>query len=186
ELSFSEDIEELRELANQLTGRYGTPVRDRLKGDYFPKMQEPVVGPNGKASLLQWGFPFEGSGRVLFNARGESLQERPAFRPFLGNRCLVPATAFYEWDSKKQKYRFICEGLPVFYMAALWQPVMGKDGERDFRFVIITTAPYGAVEAVHNRMPAIIPRGDFHSWLSGGEITELLKPYEGPMILRKA
>src|SRR5690554_705580 len=44
------------------------------------------------------------------NARIESLDEKPSFRNSITNRCIIPATNFYEWqwqDSKgkvKQKH----------------------------------------------------------------------------------
>ena len=57
-----------------------------------------------RAGMMRWGFTFStrrsdaGSSRPLFNARSETLTERPAFRAaFASRRCLVPINGFYEW-----------------------------------------------------------------------------------------
>ena len=59
-----------------------------------------------QAVLMRWGFTFSGraggrsSARPLFNARAETVAERPAFRAaFARCRCLIPANGFYEWQS---------------------------------------------------------------------------------------
>ena len=50
-----------------------------------------------QAAIMHWGFTFKRSGstsRPLFNARSETITERPAFRQaFSQRRCLVIATA---------------------------------------------------------------------------------------------
>ena len=54
--------------------------------------------------MMRWGMSPAGRGllpsRLLFNARSETLSERPAFRSaFESRRCLIPANGFYEWRS---------------------------------------------------------------------------------------
>ena len=66
--------------------------------------------------LLRWGLVPHWSkdltiGSRLFNARSESLTEKPGFRSvFVKRRCLIPADGIYEWDHQglaKQKVAFI-------------------------------------------------------------------------------
>src|SRR5689334_12828023 len=58
-----------------------------------------------RAAPLRWGLiphwaKDPSIGQRLANARGESLDERPAFRDaFMRWRCLVPASGYYEWQS---------------------------------------------------------------------------------------
>jgi len=40
------------------------------------------------------------------NARSESVHEKPTFKSaFRSNRCLLPATGYYEWASELGKYK---------------------------------------------------------------------------------
>lgn len=181
ELSVDRDSDEECELLEKLVARYGEGVAEKLKGDFFPKMDAPVLGPNGGAALLRWGFPLEGSKRVIFNARAESLRTKPMFREYANNRCLVPANSFYEWDRQKKKHRLRFRGEKLFYMAGLWRPAEGPDGKKQYCFVIITTPPNEAVAALHDRMPAVIAGGDRGKWLSVREAEGLLRPFEQPM-----
>ena len=62
-----------------------------------------------------------------FNARAETLAEKPSFRSaFRRRRCIVPMTAFFEWraiagQKKKEKLRFAnTDGNPLA-VAGLWE-----------------------------------------------------------------
>lgn len=177
ELAFNGYTEELREIALQLNERYGASAADRLGGNYYPKMDAPALGANGRYAFLGWGFPREGKKSVLFNARGETVSRLPAFRPYLGNRCLIPATAFFEWGGDGIKYK-IAFDIPLFYLAALWRPVRLPGGEKSFRFVIVTTQPNKTIAKVHGRMPVVLAPEEKTRWLAGGETQALLRPFE--------
>ncbi len=130
---------------------------------------------------MRWGFPLRGSD-TLFNARAENLMEKSIYRGVVNNRCLIPATSFYEWDAEKRKYRFsLSSGL--FYMAGLWKAEKFADDSISCYFTIITTEPNSVVGSVHRRMPAIIPPGELERWLIGSGAFKLLRPYEGEMAL---
>lgn len=83
-----------------------------LTFDYFarfniaPGQSAPVVAQDGRgrrAGLLTWGLIpgwRDEPGKGLFNARSESVHEKPSFREaFERRRCLVPADGFYEWST---------------------------------------------------------------------------------------
>jgi len=49
--------------------------------------------------------PREGESKAsTFNAKAETLTDRPAYRnAFLKRRCVVPAESFYEWVGPKKE-----------------------------------------------------------------------------------
>jgi putative SOS response-associated peptidase YedK len=76
-----------------------------------PENEESPAGANAgepafrrRLTTYHWGLVPSWSkdpaaGNRSFNARAETLAERPAFRAALAKRrCLVPADAFYEWE----------------------------------------------------------------------------------------
>ena len=103
----------------------------------------------------------------LFNARAETLKEKPSFKnSFKQKRCLVPANGFYEWKkSAKQKqpyYIYQDQGLAFAGLYDRWQ----NNGIEIISFTIITTAPNSFMQTIHNRMPAILQPKDYQLWLS--------------------
>jgi putative SOS response-associated peptidase YedK len=103
-------------------------------------------------------------GNKLANARGESLVERPAFRDaFRQWRCLVPASGFYEWQSRggRKLPWYVRPGdAELFALAgitALWQGLRTVS--------LITTEPNELMQPIHDRMPVIIAPENYDAWL---------------------
>ena len=103
-------------------------------------------------------------GNKLANARGESLGERPAFRDaFRQWRCLVPASGFYEWQTRAgRKYPWYLRPLDgeLFGLAgitAYWKGLRTVS--------LITTEPNELMAPIHDRMPVIIAPDDYAAWL---------------------
>jgi putative SOS response-associated peptidase YedK len=121
-------------------------------------------------------------GNKLANARGESLAERPAFRDaFRRSRCLVPASGFYEWQvtpgnkrGRKQPWYFAPTDAKLFGLAGItsfWNGVRSVS--------LITTAPNGLMEPIHDRMPVIVAPEDYAAWLDNGtpELMHYVRPF---------
>jgi putative SOS response-associated peptidase YedK len=61
---------------------------------------------------------------ATFNARAESVADKPMFRDaFRGQRCIIPASGFYEWTGdkgNKQPHLFTAaDGSPILAFAGL-------------------------------------------------------------------
>jgi putative SOS response-associated peptidase YedK len=125
-------------------------------------------------ALLRWGLiptwvkdPRGFS--LLINARGESVNDKPAFRNAMKRRrCLVPADGFYEWkDEAGRKRPFLVRprsGGPIAF-AGLWESWMGPNGEEMETAAIVTTRASRDVAHIHDRMPVIVPPEAFDFWL---------------------
>lgn len=157
---------------------------DMLFGDIYPTASAPVIaaggGPGGGRvvgwRMLHWGLPGfapKGNGQkgqVLFNARSETAMEKPAFREGIRNhRIVIPAAGFYEWNRKKEKYRFRRADSRVLFMAGCFRHY--EDGER---FVILTTAANESMKPVHDRMPLILEPDEIGTWIWDDERTKSL------------
>ncbi len=114
-------------------------------------------------------------GSRMINARAETLAEKNAYKSsFRKRRCLIPADGFYEWkkltDAKKppKQPMFIHrrDGEPLAF-AGLWSVWRGPDGDQEpLRSVtIITTTPNATMAPIHDRMPVILGRDDWATWL---------------------
>jgi putative SOS response-associated peptidase YedK len=155
-----------------------------------PGQYAPVITSDGIQSM-RWGLVPSWAkdvnvGYRMINARGESLMERPAFRGLLkANRCLVPASGFYEWKATatgKQPYYISVKGEPLISLAGLYTERLDAEGVPLRTFTIITTEPNRLVVEVHNRMPVILAREDEAAWLGEepagtGAVLRLLRPY---------
>jgi putative SOS response-associated peptidase YedK len=125
-------------------------------------------------ALVRWGLipswvkdPKEYS--LLFNARGESVRDKPAFRSAMRyRRCLIPADGFYEWKRQgegRRPYFVRPRGRTPIAFAGLWEAWSGPNGEEMETAAIITTPANSALRSIHDRMPVVIPPDAFDLWL---------------------
>lgn len=150
--------------------------------DLFPLTDIPVVrtSPDGGRELVacSWGLlpfwwkpsarqsTFKSFQRMTFNARGETVHEKPSFRAaFKSRRCLIPWTDFFEHG-----WYFSILDQEVSAFAGLWEswtnPVSGELIES---CTIITTVANELLEKYHpkKRMPVILETDEARSrWLS--------------------
>ncbi len=112
-------------------------------------------------------------GNKMFNARAETLTEKPSFRHLVNRkRCLIFADGFYEWQTipnSKKKLPYLIyfdDGLP-FTFGGLWEQWKNpNDGTILTTTTIITTQANEFMSSIHNRMPVIIDEKFRKDWLS--------------------
>ena len=145
------------------------------KGELRPTDEALTIGAGNQAVVLPWGIAASWSARPLINARAETLAEKKTFAPLLANRCLVPATAYFEWRQagrSKLRNRIAAAGGGLVALAGL----IGEG-----RFTIVTCPPAPAIAHIHDRMPVILARRAEEPWLDEthpfAEVSGLLTPY---------
>ncbi len=163
----------LERMINELKPRY----------NIAPTQMIPVIFNDDQKTLSEagWGLDAKwhgasGANHLLFNARSETVDQKPVFKKnFQERRCLILADAFYEWKKpEKRPFRISLADDEVFAFAGIYSEIEGIR-----KACMLTTAPNGLVSSIHDRMPAILPENKEKAWLdmTAEEAKTLLKPY---------
>jgi putative SOS response-associated peptidase YedK len=130
-----------------------------------------------------WGKPLKEFKLATFNARTETVAQKPIFRSaFKNSRCLIPASGYYEWQTTpegKQPFYFTRRDDQVMTIAGLWSGwVENTSGETVKSCTMLITAPNKFVADVHDRMPVILEPKNFERWEHGNtkDAAALMKP----------
>ncbi len=189
-----------------MCGRYSDPAAKAFEGyglklrmgyitsfNVSPGSFQPIIIKNSplRIEYAKWGLipswskDFKPS-FTTFNARKEGLLESRVFkRPFLKQRCLVLAQAFYEWKTMEdgEKVRFVIKAKDRDYFSFagfydIWKDVESKEF---YSYTLITGEPGPKVSKIHTREAVILKKDDEDKWLdketSQDELMALLKPY---------
>src|SRR6266852_5006149 len=158
-----------------------------------------IVAQDGTCKLVEmrwglvpcwWSKPLKELRLATFNARVETVTEKPFFRePFKRKRCLMPVSGYYEWEDTpagKQPHYFTArDGSPVLTVAGLWDEWKDRaTGERLKSCAMIISEPNGFVAQLHDRMPVLLKPEQFDHWLSGNMTVDELKPIENDYLQR--
>jgi putative SOS response-associated peptidase YedK len=164
----------------EVARRFGLelPLPAPAPGSEVRPTDRALVIADGRVPRVQgWGLPASWDGKPLINARAETLEARKTFRPLLAKRCLVPASAYFEWrrrDGRKLKNRVAPGAVGLWAFAGL------TDGKF---FTIITCSPAPAISHIHGRMPVILERRAEDAWIDPSKpferVAALLAPYSG-------
>lgn len=148
--------------------------------DAVPPLQVEV----GNFGLIPHWAKDDGIAKRTYNARSETVAEKPAFRDAWkrAQHCIIPAVAIYEpdWRSGRAVPTRISrtDGLPMG-IAGLYERRRTADGGPAFSFTMLTLNadahplfnqlhrpdPKRPPEAQDKRMVAILPRGLYGAWL---------------------
>jgi putative SOS response-associated peptidase YedK len=133
-------------------------------------------------SLVPTFSPELSAAFATFNARSETIAEKPTFRTALAKtRAIIPATGYYEWHTvgarKTPYFVHSDDGLPLALagLYSWWRnPALGQDDPA--RWVLtatVLTAPaQGTLAEIHDRMPVVLPEEAWDRWLdphAGGD-----------------
>lgn len=175
---------------------------DFINGFKYPNL--PVIinkTPNIISTNYNWGLVPTWAKDLdirknTLNARIETIDKKPSFKYITQNRCLIIATAYFEWrwlDKKgkvKEKYKISSQDNEIFTFAGLYN--IGKNpetGQPLNTFTMVTTAANDIMKYVHNhkkRMPIMLKKSDELAWLDqSNKIQDFAFPYDGNLIAFK-
>ena len=131
-----------------------------------------------------WASDVSGAARLI-NARSETVAEKPSFRSaFRRRRCLIPVDGFYEWTTvpgaarKQPMFIHHADGEMLAFAALyeFWRPP-GSVGDEPglFSTCILTCRANTTISAIHDRMPVILGRESWGSWMSPDSESPLLE-----------
>jgi putative SOS response-associated peptidase YedK len=152
----------------------GSPRYNIAPSQLLTAVRTTPTGSGREIALLRWGLIPSWSkdpaiGNRLINARAETAREKPSFRnAFRRHRCLIPASGFYEWlrwEHGKQPYFVRMRDSHPFAFAGLWDRWESPDEGAVETCAILTTAANDVLAPIHDRMPVILPPGEYDRWL---------------------
>lgn len=132
-----------------------------------------AIAPEG-AALARWGLVPVGRinarGRpvmeTIVNVRSESLFSKTAFCGTA--RAVVPASGWFEWTGRprhKQAWRITAADGGLLLFAAISDTWTAPGGRQLQQVATVTCAPNADVEAVHDRMGALLSPAEAADWL---------------------
>ena len=171
--SLSSNLEELQnEFSNEISGNF--PAKYNISPG-----QSPVVislkKNNFYLNKIHWGFKVPKLGKLVINARSETIIEKPLFKNLLlQNRCLIPANSWFEWDNEKKPYLIKHKKNDIIAFAGLQR--LEENKERSF--VIITAEAGKNLKTIHKRTPLVVNKENFLFWLGNDyeKACNILKP----------
>ncbi len=169
--------------------RIYTPIQTNLG---FIHNFTPIISNDNPdfITMAQWGLiPFWAKDKAVqkntLNAKIETLSQKPSFRTYVNNRCLIIADGFYEWqwlDEKgknKKKYLITIPNKELFAFAGLFSDYTDKStGEVIRTYTMITSEANELMAQIHNtkkRMPVILPPDYENPWLNNEPIEDFCK-----------
>jgi putative SOS response-associated peptidase YedK len=151
-----------------------------------------VISGGGERTLapMRWGLvpgwwkkPLKEMKVATFNARSDTIADKPMFRDsFKRRRCLIPASGYYEWVTTpegKQPYYFTRRDGQVITIAGVqdrWTEP--QSGERLRSCSMVITDANKFVSDIHDRMPVILEAEHFEQWMNGNanDAAALMRP----------
>jgi putative SOS response-associated peptidase YedK len=203
---FTQQQANFEEIETRFCAKMDNPARliksDFVNGFSYPNL--PIIIDSTPSTITtdfnwgvipNWSKDLEIRNKTL-NARIETIHEKPSFNNIIHNRCLIIATAYYEWhwnDAKgksKDKYQINSQENEIFTFAGLYNfGTNPENGEVLNTFTMVTTQANKVMKYVHNhkkRMPIMLNKEDENAWLDNSNlISEFAYPYEGNLVAFK-
>jgi putative SOS response-associated peptidase YedK len=170
---------------------FGSADRPNLppRWNVAPTQQAPMIaiGKAGDRRIVSARWGLRPSWMVkdlptgpLFNARSETVAEKPSFKAaFARRRCLIPADGFYEWqrDGKARLPFFVAkpDRSPIAF-AGLWETAPDGEGGVMVSMTIVTASAPHSFVPIHDRFPIVVEPQHWQCWLDPQSLKQDLLP----------
>jgi putative SOS response-associated peptidase YedK len=135
------------------------PADDVRINDIAPVMRA-AADNTIELAAMRFGFPPpRPKASPVFNFRSEGRRFGDS------QRCLIPASAFFEFTGTKYpkaKHRFTLNAAPFLAIAGLWRE---GEGNQPPSFTMLTTEPGPDVAPIHNRQVVVLRPENWTAWL---------------------
>ena len=174
------------------------PLEFKAQDEIFPSQNLLCLinyGNNKRWCYFSWGLiphwaKTKQNASKCINARGETLNQKPSFKfAFKNRRCLIPASSYFEWkkekDNSKIKYSISPNNQRLFAFAGIWEVWNNPETNNTIQSCsIVTTEANKLTKEIHHRMPLIVHKDHFSTWLTedNKDFSYLIKPAEDLMI----
>ncbi|OFP61933.1 hypothetical protein HMPREF2978_02165 [Corynebacterium sp. HMSC074C01] len=136
-----------------------------------------VAEETARVEPARWGliphWKKDLDGPLLFNARAETVAQKPSFRDaFKAQRCVIPLDGYYEWkageDKKAKKQPYYVTGPDgLLWAAGLWATGMDR-----LSATMVTTDATEEMAWLHHRLPKFLSTEEIAPWLAGEALLE--------------
>lgn len=164
------------DMINELNPKYNIP----------PTTAIPALLNNGNYLYTHFGYlPSWASSKASMNmnARSETIFEKKTFRDsFKYRRCIIPINGFFEWEKEdKEKTPYYVSDIKNDYLAlaGIWDEYF--DIELNMKIVTVALITCDANEklgTIHHRMPVVLEKKDFATWLKNDDLKEVNKLFQ--------
>ena len=167
-------------------------IKNDMVNDLYPRyniaptIPIPALLNNGNYLYTHFGYlPSWAKDKrsMNINARSETIFEKKTFRDsFKYRRCIVPINGFYEWEKEdKEKTPFFVCDIKNDYLglAGIWDEYF--DIELNMKIVtvaLITCDANEKLSKIHHRMPVVLDKKDYGTWLHSNEIVKINKLFK--------
>jgi putative SOS response-associated peptidase YedK len=144
-----------------------------------------VAGSNRSINTASWGlipsWAKDASRQSnAINARVETVADKPTFRSaFRARRCLIPVSGYYEWATEfggykpKQPFYISSADGATLAVAGIYESWINPESNQPITTAaIITRSALGKLTPIHNRMPVILPKSLWPTWISSTQLTK--------------
>ncbi len=164
------------EVTHNMINGFAHPVMPIITGSQIPKIE-----------MAEWGLvpsfakdiaAFRKKSNTL-NAMIETADQKPSFKDYVSNRCLIMVNGFFEYkwiDAKgkvKMLHRITRKNADLFALASIYSKFTNASGFEMSSFTILTTEANTLMKEIHNtkmRMPVVLHDEEESLWLTNDNL----------------